>query len=242
VRADCSQRWDDLAGYAVGALDAAAVPALEAHLAGCERCSEQLRWLGPAVDAIAGSVEPAQPPPGLRDRVLEVAYAEAGADRRHERRARRRRHRAAWWERARRRIGLSSAPRPAAALAILAVLAAAGLTGLALLGGGAGERTVAVVPAAPGVEASGELVVGEDSGTLTARGLPAPGRDGVYQAWVRRGADLAPSTVFVSARDGSAVVAIPAGLEGADGVLVTREPPGGSVRPTGEPLLRATLG
>ena len=241
MRDDCSQRWDDLAAYAVGALDPAEVPALEAHLAGCERCSERLRWLEPAVDAIAGSVEPAMPPPGLRDRVLEVAYAEAGADRRHERRARRRRHHAAWWERARRRIGLSSVPRPAAALAILAVLAA-GLGGLALLGGGAGERTVAVVAAAPGVEASGELVVGEDSGTLTARGLPAPGRDGVYQAWVRRGAELAPSTVFVSARDGSAVVAIPAGLEGADEVLVTREPRGGSVRPTGEPVLRATLG
>ena len=239
---NCSQRWDDLAGYAVGALDAADVPALEAHLAECERCSERLRWLDPAVDAIAGSVEPAQPPPALRDRVLEVAYAEAGADRRHERRARRRRHRTAWSERARRRIGVSSVPRPAAALAVLAVLAAVGVAGVALLGGGAEERKVDVLAAAPGVEASGELVVGEDSGTLTARGLPAPRRDGVYQAWVRRGAEVAPSTVFVSASDGRAVVAIPSGLEGADEVLVTREPPGGSVRPTGEPLLRATLG
>jgi hypothetical protein len=41
--------------------------------------------------------------------------------------------------------------------------------------------------------------------------------------------------------DGTAEAAVPGPLEGADAVLVTREPRGGSRRPTSAPILEAAL-
>jgi hypothetical protein len=63
----------------------------------------------------------------------------------------------------------------------------------------------------------------------------------VYQAWVGTGEAVEPSTVFVLDRAGEATVAIPGGLNDADEVIVTQEPAGGSLAPSGAELLRAAL-
>ena len=71
--------------------------------------------------------------------------------------------------------------------------------------------------------------------------LPALARDQVYEVWVQRDGTLEPSSLFVPRRDQSAEAAVPGPLDGADAVLVTREPRGGSRKPTSPPLLRADL-
>jgi anti-sigma-K factor RskA len=71
--------------------------------------------------------------------------------------------------------------------------------------------------------------------------LPRLGASRVYQLWVRRDEDVRPSSVFVVNRDGRASAAIPSGVAGADEVMVSEEPDGGSPQPTGEPLLRLRL-
>ena len=59
----CSERHDDLAAYALGALTDREAVEIENHLAGCEACSERLRWLQPAVDLVPASVHQLEPPP-----------------------------------------------------------------------------------------------------------------------------------------------------------------------------------
>jgi anti-sigma-K factor RskA len=92
---------------------------------------------------------------------------------------------------------------------------------------------------APG--ASGTLERRDGSAILHVEGLPALPRDRVYEAWVQRGGSMEPSSLFTLRRDRSGDAAIPGPLEGADAVLVTAEPRGGSPQPTSTPLLRASL-
>ncbi len=240
MTAEACERWDDeLAGYAVGALSSNEVEAVEAHVAGCRRCAARLRWIAPAVDALASSVEPETPSPELRDRVLETVYADADAARRRERQVRRGARLAAGRERLRRRLTMPTL-RPAGAAIVVAALLAAGVGGYAIRGTD-GERTLAFESAPAAASAVAEVTVRGDSATLSVRDLPALDAGQVYQAWVGAGGEVEPSTVFVLDRDGQATVAIPTGLEGAEEVLVTQEPAGGSEQPTGAELLRASL-
>ncbi len=66
TRGGCPERHDDLAAYALGALDPGEAAALERHLAGCPACSERLLWLRPAVDLVPASVRQVEPPASLR--------------------------------------------------------------------------------------------------------------------------------------------------------------------------------
>jgi len=80
-----------------------------------------------------------------------------------------------------------------------------------------------------------------DTAILETSGLPPAAAGEVYQAWIRAGEAIAPSSVFVLDRVGNGVAAIPQGISGADEVMVTREPAGGSQTPTSPLLLRAPL-
>jgi anti-sigma-K factor RskA len=65
---------------------------------------------------------------------------------------------------------------------------------------------------------------------------PPPGR--VYQVWLMRdGAKPQPTRALFVVRSGS--VNIPGGTKGADHVLVTAEPAGGSLQPTTQPVIVA---
>ena len=74
------ERWrDDLAAYLLGALEPGESADLERHVAGCEECRTELRWLGPAIQALPEAVERVEPPPELRARVLAEVRADAAA-------------------------------------------------------------------------------------------------------------------------------------------------------------------
>jgi hypothetical protein len=132
--------------------------------------------------------------------------------------------------------------RPATAVAAVALLLLGAAAGYLLNEPGDSSSVIAARPtsAAPS-SLSGTLERGDGSAILTMSRLPALPRDDVYEVWVERDGTLEPSSLFVPRRDGSAEAAVPASLDDADAVLVTREPRGGSQAPTSRPLLRADL-
>jgi anti-sigma-K factor RskA len=221
---------DDLAAYALGALDEDEGEELRAHLEHCDECRQHLRWLQPAVDLLPRAVTQLEPPPKLRKRLMSTVRAEARAGARESR------------EPGRRREWRALLLRPATAVAA-GTLLVAGAVGGYLLHQPTENRAsnYAAVPTKPSSTASGTLERQDGSGILHVDGMPALARNQVYETWIQRGGRVEPSSLFTLGRNGSGDAAIPGPLEGADAVLVTREPRGGSPQPTAPPLLQARL-
>jgi anti-sigma factor RsiW len=236
----------ELAAYLLDALPAEEARRFEVHMATCERCQADAQWLRAAADALPASVEQIEPPPELRERLLETVRREAVETR--EAAERREAAETPAVGEGRRRVGgrprFRFTLRPAAALAAASVALAAGLAGYLIRGDGQPESvTVAArsTPVAPGARAS--VVRTGDTAVLQVERLPVQSRGRVYQIWLRpKGtALLKPSTLFVVRPDGRGAAAVPGGVEEAGELLVTMEPRGGSLRPRGKPVLRATL-
>jgi anti-sigma-K factor RskA len=219
---------DDLAAYALGALGEGEAE-LRDHLEGCEECRKELRWLQPAVDLLPRSVAQLRPPPRLRRRLMSTVRAESRAALRERAPARRGRDWSALlW-------------RPATAAAA-GVLLAAGIGGGYLLHQPGDETSVVAAKAATGApSASGSLERSDGSGILRVQGMPELARNQVYEVWVRRGGTMEPSSLFSVRGNRSGEAAVPGPLEGAEAVLVTKEPRGGSMQPTSHPLLSVSL-
>lgn len=67
----------DAAGlYATSTLSGRRRHSFELHAAQCERCQADLVWLAETAAALALAVEPIEPPPSLRGRILAAARAE----------------------------------------------------------------------------------------------------------------------------------------------------------------------
>jgi anti-sigma-K factor RskA len=225
---------EDLAAYLLDALAEEEKRAFEVHLRSCPACQAEERWLRGAVELLPSSVEQLEPPPVLRERLMDTVRAEAAAEGVEQRRA------------VRRRPQLGFVLRPAAAFAAAALIAVGVGAGYLIGNGGEEpEQTVATVPAEPtGVApaARGEIVKSRDAATIRVSGLrPRPGR--VYELWLVWKGSRTPerSSLLAVADDGSGASGIPGGLEGVQQVMVSSEPEGGSPQPTTMPVLRATL-
>jgi len=227
---------DDLAAYALGALDPDEASVVAEHLASCESCREYVRWLGPAVDLLPASVAQVEPPERLRESLMATVRAEAadaGSVQAGEPPARSERRR--WGD---------FLLRPATALAAIAVLAAGAAVGYALHDDNP-ERID--VPA----EATGEVPAGAVSASvehgaggaavLHVERIPALDRDRVYEAWAATGDQVEPVLTFRPSRSGAFNGVMSSDLEGADAVLVTEEPRQVGATPTAAPILKATL-
>jgi anti-sigma-K factor RskA len=221
---------DEIAAYALGALDEGAGAKLEEHLAECEECAAYLRWLQPAVDQLPASVPQLEPPPQLGRRLAETVRGEAQRLRAGEDEPGGSRWRS--WR--------GIAWRPATALAALALLAV-GAVGGWLASDSGSEAEVIVAEATGGEPVDAALHRGGAAATLQVDAVPPLGRDDVYQVWVQRNGELNPSSTFVLDDDGSGDAVVEEPLEGAEAVLVTAEPRGGSESPTSPPILRAPL-
>ena len=81
-------------------------------------------------------------------------------------------------------------------------------------------------------KASGTLARDGSSASSSVQGMPTLASNQVYEVWVQRGRKLEPSSLFAPRTNHSAEAAVPDGLDGADAVLVTKEPRGGSRQPT----------
>jgi anti-sigma-K factor RskA len=222
--AGCEERRDSIAAHLLGALEPVESADLERHLELCSGCREDLAWLRPAVEVLPESVEPVDPRPALRSRVLEEAFAERSRPQRSV---------------AARRRAPRIRPRLLAALASIGILLAA-LGGYLLRDGGSqpGPTVVAAVGSAPGMTAT--LTRSGESGMLRLAHLRPMSPDVVLEAWVRRaGRSLPVAGLFVPDSRGRATTMIP-DLRGVDAVMVTAEPHGGSSAPTSAPMV--TLG
>lgn len=224
---------DDLAAYALGALEEREAERLGAHLEGCEGCRRRLRWLEPAVDLLPRTVEQLEPPARLRESLLETVRGEAARAAREPPRA----GRESWWN----RVGVA-VWRPATAVAAAVMLVIGAVAGYLIgepNGGGATTLQAQAMPNAP--RARGTLAREGNSGILRVRGMPTLASNQVYEVWVQRDGRLEPSSLFVPRKDRSAEAAVPGGLDGAAAVLVTKEPSGGSLQPTSSPVLSVQL-
>jgi anti-sigma factor RsiW len=230
---------DDLAAYALGALDPGEAATVAEHLASCESCREYVRWLGPAVDLLPASVAQVEPPERLRESLMATVHAEAaeaGSLPADEQPARRERRRWSGWG--------GFLLRPATALAAVAVLAAGALAGYALHDDGA-ERIDVPAEATGGVPADAVSASVEHgaggAAVLNVERIPAIDRDHVYEAWAATGDEVEPVLTFRPDRAGAFTGVMSSDLEGADAVLVTEEPHNVGSTPTTAPILKATL-
>jgi anti-sigma-K factor RskA len=226
---DGEELRDDLAAYALGALERDEVIRLERHLEDCETCRDRLQWLRPAVDQLPAAVEQRTPPERLRKSLMATVRAEAAATAAPAAR------RSSWWD------GLRAAMlRPATGMAVLIVLVVGVATGY-LVRGEDGDSEFIPARSGSAVTASATLERHGDSGTLHVNELPPLDRDEVYEVWIQRGDVMEPASTFVLRGDGSAEAAVPGPLDDAEAVLVTAEPRPGTSQPTGEPVLEASL-
>ena len=209
---------DLTAAYALDALEPDEARGYEEHLAGCERCREELASLQATAGALAYAAEPERPPESLRERILEAARAERPNNLRflgtyHRRNA-----------------------RIFAAVAAVAACAAIGLGVWNVSLHDQLNRTQEALHGVPLTGAKGSVVVSGGNGALVVSDLaPAPfGK--TYEAWVVQSGHASPAGTF--AGGGRTLVirlthALPAGAI----VAVTLERSGGVAQPTQTPFI-----
>ena len=221
------RRRDDIAAYLLGALEPGEAAELERHIAGCPECERELERLRPAVQVLPETVERVEAPSALRGRLMEQVRSEATGTQ----------VATAARPAPRRRFGL----RPLAGLAVLALLVAA-IGGYAIRDSGSGggpDTTTVVTGHSPGVTA--KIVREGETGTLRLANLHQLPTGKVLQAWVQRGERVVSAkALFVPNPDGTATATID-GMNGVNTVMVTAEPRGGSVQPTGKPIVSVAI-
>lgn len=233
---DRSQTWlDQLAAYALGALEPGEASEVEAHLADCDRCQAHLRWLEPALQVLPESVERIEPPKSLRDRLMAEVRADAKQTRASEPEAEGSRRWLSW---------LGSGPygwKPAVAVAMVALLVVAFVgyeVGSSDSGGGP-PPVVMTQEEASGIKV--KMVSDDEGGSLKLENVKQLPDDRVLEAWVQREGEVeAVPALFVPDHEGSASTVIE-DMDGVEVVMVTREPEGGSETPTSDPIVTMEL-
>lgn len=207
-----------VAPYALDALDQDEEREFEQHLAGCERCREELAGLREAAASLAYAAPGPAPPAALKERILDQARAE--------------------------RPNVVSLPRRrswTAPLAAAAAVAAAAAIGLGVWGAtrSTSSDPFAAVLAQPGAKLvpmgdGGALAVAPDGGAAIAISAPNAPAGKTYEAWVirdgkaqRAGQLSGTSTLRIQQPVGKGAV-----------VAVTLERAGGVDQPTSRPLMQ----
>lgn len=234
-----------IGAYLLGALDEAEATNFERHLDECHLCRDEVERLRPAAEALPRSVTPVAPPPGLKAALMAEVEADlrerGAAAARPGTRARVRGRLAAMGESV---AGMRPTVAWTAAAFVLAVGILAGY-GAGALTSESGTRTLAATADERNVPfGSGSLLVPEDmkeGAILRVHGMPTLRGDSVYQVWVKRGDETISQSLFSVGEDGNGAAAVSDDLDGADAVMVTREPAGGARAPSEEPILTVPL-
>jgi hypothetical protein len=228
----------DAAVYLLGLLDEQHSKAFLEHALLCALCSDDLAALGPAVDSLPTTVPQVPAPAHAKRQVMAVVRSEAAQQ------AARSSPRSRGTAR-----GRLARRRPALALAGAGLLAA----GVALGGlstpfgggsarvGGASARVVSADVTLAG--ASAELHQSGGHTWLTVANMPEPASGHVYEVWLKHPGQAEPrptNSLFAPTSTGTATVAVP-DSGGANEVLVTQEPAGGTRLPTDPAVIVAHL-
>jgi anti-sigma-K factor RskA len=242
-----SSRLHDLAdAYALDALDDSQRIRFERHLRTCPACADDVRRYTEVAAALAMAVA-AEPPPGLRDRVLTAtAVTRQLPPVVAERRRRPSLPRSSWVP----RLATAGAVAGIAAAVTLAVVQVS--TQDRLNTAQAENQAIAAVLAAPdaqitsatssvGGTATVVLSYSEQKIVFTSSGLPALPSSEVYELWLIGPVHARSAGLLSEASDGKTSPVLASGLQTDDKVGVTVEPAGGTSSPTTTPILAMTL-
>jgi anti-sigma factor (TIGR02949 family) len=212
---------DDVAAYALGALEPDEAEAFRRHLADCPECREELAGFEQVTEALPPASAQYAVPKSLRRRVMQEVRAtpkSAGAG-------------------PPARLAWASRPLLAWSGALAAVLVAV-IVAVALSSGG--SNGTQVIRASTG---NAELQVTSGRGDLVVHRLPQLPAGRTYEMWVQRGSapPVPTGTLFGVTSTGTAAVGVPGSLDGVSAVMVTQEPSGGSPAPTTAPVIVARL-
>ena len=216
---------EDVAAYALGALEPVEADAFRRHLASCSVCPSELASFSQVVDEIAAGVAVQTASRQLKRRVMRAVEQEPRLDPASRRERRR------WLQ----------LPRPALAFSGAAGVAAAAAIVVLAVGSGTTVRTIDARVTGRGDAA---MRVSGDHAQLVVHDFPAAPKGKIYEVWLQHGTGAPQPTtaLFGVTRSGDAQVAIPGSLQGVSGVMVTPEPDGGSSHPTHAPVISARLG
>jgi anti-sigma-K factor RskA len=220
---------EDVAAYALGALEPAEAEAFTTHLGTCAVCRDELEAFQQVIDLLPMTAPAFKASPKLRRRIRRAL-----ADEPHPTTAGDSRAASRQWARMPQWL-----PRPvlgvAAGLAVIAVALV-----IVLSGGGAGTR---VVQARVTGEGSASLKISSSRTELVVQHFAPPPSGKIYEVWLVHGkhAPQPTNALFDVNAAGNSEVDVPGSLEGVSQVLVTPEPPGGSKVPTHAPVIAAQL-
>jgi anti-sigma-K factor RskA len=214
-----------IAAHALHALDPEDRHRVDEHLAGCERCRAQLREMESVSAAIALSAPAAEPPPGLRDRVMASIGPAVVSTAPEPQAAPVRRW--SWW------------PRFAAvAVPVLAVAVVALAVWNVSLRNDQSARDIAAVTNVGNV---GSLVAYQSGdATLVGNLRPAPSNH-TYEAWVIPQGQSVPLAAGTFAGGDGTSFTLTRHASPGDTIVITLEPGSGGPTPKGPAVAKATL-
>ena len=245
-----SRRVHELSGaYVLDALDPAERERFERHLRRCSSCTDDVGRMTSTATALAMAVA-AEPPPGLKQRVLVAAASTPQLPPLQPAAARRRRGRhvirSAWFP----RLALGVAAVGVAAAVVLAVVTVSTQDRLNTVQ--AQNQAIAAVLAAPdaqiataksstGGNATVVLSYAQQKMIFTSSGLKPLPNAKVYELWLLSGQSAVSAGLLPQPTDGKTAPVLASGLTSADKVGVTVEPAGGTSSPTTTPIIVMTL-
>ena len=207
-----------ISGYALHGLDAADERLVLEHVETCERCRVQLREMEAVAAALAFAAPQAEPPPELRDRLLEAIGPEVVPSSPPEAPPQPR-TRWSWWPRA------SAVAVPVLGLAVIALA----VWNISLRGDVNNGEVRSVAPIAD----VGNVVSFSGGQATVVGGLkPAPA-DHTYEAWVIPKGETVPQAAGTFAGGNDMSFTLTRNASAGDTIVITLEPGTGGSAPKG---------
>ncbi|HEV7917961.1 MAG TPA: anti-sigma factor [Solirubrobacterales bacterium] len=234
---------DTAAAFVLGALPEIEAQAFRRQMMRDSELAAWVKQFDPVVDQMLLAVPEADPPDSLRDAIIEEARRDAEASaviaspRPKPSTARGFGRKFGAW-----------AVRPAVGLAVVTLIAGAFVVGRTTNGGDPGRSNDSFASASfmgtADPNASGKITMigdGTRGAVVKINGLNPRTGDDVYQLWIQHGDEVEPSSLFEVDKSGRASSVVLDDMSDVDAVMITREPPGGSPRPTSDVLATAKL-
>jgi len=217
---------DEVAAYALGALEPDEAERFRAHMETCVVCRDEFLAFREVVDVMPLAAPAYRAPRSLRRRVRR-AVADDIRGRAPEVAPRGRRF---------------AFPRPTLALSAVATAAVAAVVLVIALSSGSGPSTRLIHAQVTG-QGTAALRLSGGHTQLVVHDFAAPPAGQIYEVWLQRG-ERTPTPagqLFDVDHHGDTDVQVPGSMRGVSRVLVTPEPAGGSPRPTHAPVISAQL-
>ena len=234
---------DQLAAYALSLLDATEAAQVEAHLATCASCQQELYAYREVTGLLALAAPTVTPPPALKQQLLQEIEddLETAASTRPTPSSTE--PQTSWWETLRNWFQKRPLWQPALVLVLLVLVISNFQLRQRLEDANrpANFGTVTLTATEEGASASGVLIISADGehGTLVVQELPQLPETEGYQLWLVKDGQRISGPVFNVAEDGYRAVWVqsPDPLGSYETFGITIEPAEGSPGPTGEKVL-----